>query len=97
MFEALAQIYVVSKKNTYALLYTDSFLNAIIKCTLRLTATPFELEKRWRQESLNTAFKRLCQFIRTNVEREIERDNFDMSVCSLFYPFLKVSFQAANL
>ncbi len=91
VFEAIADTFVKRMKNSHGILYSDSFLHAIINCTLRLTSTPFSVEKRWTQESMGGAFKRLCQLARDSIAQEIERDNFDVSVFSLFYPFFKVS------
>ncbi len=76
-------------KNSQGLLYCDSVLKAVVNSTLRLTGTAFSVEKRWSQEEMSGAFKRLCQFLKTAVEWEIEKGDFDVSVFSLFYPFFK--------
>ncbi len=89
VFEAIAETFVQKKKNTNSILSSDSFLNSLIHCTMRLSTTPFKLEDCWTQEPLKIAFKRLCSIIRTNIEKEIESNNFDISIISLFYPFLK--------
>lgn len=89
VFETIAETFVDRKKNTSSILYSSSFLRSLIYCTMRLSATPFNIDSRWTQEPLKMAFRRLCSMIRENVEKEIEKDNFEISIFSLFYPFLK--------
>ena len=92
VFNEIAKTFVHLKKKNSTMLYSQNFLNSVVNCSLRLTGTPISIEARWLDESLHNAYKRICKQLKAHVEIEIEKNNFDFSICSLFYPLLKVSF-----
>ena len=97
VFDEIGKTFVHLKKKNSTMLYSKNFLNSVVNCSLRLTGTPISIESRWLDEPLDNAYKRICKQIKTHVEIEIEKNNFDFSICSLFYPLLKVSFLEQGL
>jgi hypothetical protein len=94
IFEAIANLFVQNKKKIPSVLYSKTFLNMVVHCSIRMTGTVTSgiLASCWLDEPLDAAYKRICKLIKTNVQLEIERNNFDLSLCSFFYPLLRVRF-----
>lgn len=66
-----------------------SFYDSIIYCMLRLVDAPVHIDAAWKQEPVNTCFKRLIAGLKTQLAKDYDEFDLDLAKLAFLYPFVK--------